>query len=232
MLAPTIRRAAGILDGEPLSTRQARLRSRIARHVPAESQRRITEFMGELIGAPFDDSDSVELRAARREPMLMGDQVRDAWEDWIAAECARQPLILVLEDLHWGDLPTIRLVSAALRHVKDGPLLVIGLARPEVDARFPNLWAERDRQVLLLGELTRRATEKIAREVLGDSLDAATVGRLVERAGGNALYLEELIRAVAAGRGGDLVRGRGARIGRRTRAIARNGTIAAVTTAE
>jgi tetratricopeptide (TPR) repeat protein len=129
----------------------------------------------------------------------MGDQMRRAWEDWLSAEAAAQPVALVLEDLQWGDLPTVKFVDAALRNLADRPILVLALARPEVHELFPGLWSERGVAELRLGELTRRAAERLVKQVLGDRVDADTTARLVERAAGNAFYLEELIRAAAAG---------------------------------
>ncbi|MFO0759034.1 MAG: hypothetical protein U0359_21255 [Byssovorax sp.] len=64
-----------------------------------------------------------------------------AWEDFLAAEPAAHPL-LIAEDLHWGDLPTIRFFDGALRVHEDAPLMVLALARPEVHERFPRLWAD------------------------------------------------------------------------------------------
>src|SRR5205814_1532474 len=50
MLAPAIRRACGILDGEPMVIRQRKLRARLSRHLPPEQLPRIAEFLSELIG--------------------------------------------------------------------------------------------------------------------------------------------------------------------------------------
>src|SRR6185369_14735642 len=74
------------------------------------------------------------------------------------------------------------------------------LARPEVLDLFPRLWEERDLQQIRLPELTRKAAERLVRQVLGDDVDAATVDRVVDLAAGNAFYLEEPIRAVAESR--------------------------------
>ncbi len=200
MIAPAIRRAAGILDGEPLALRQAKLRARLARHLSGPELQRVTEFLGELIGVPFPDANSIELRSARQDSRLMGDQMIRAWQDWLAAEAAAQPVVIVLEDLHWGDAPTVSFTDAALRHLKDRPLMVLALARPEVHEVFPKLWAERGAQEIRLGELTRRASERLVREVLGESVPDQTVQRIVELSAGNAFYLEELIRAVSEGR--------------------------------
>jgi tetratricopeptide (TPR) repeat protein len=200
LLGPALRRTAGVLDGEPLELRRAKLRARVARHAQPADVGRVAAFLGELVGAPFPDEGSVELRAARQDALLLGDQMRRAWEDLLEAETAAQPLVLVLEDLHWGDLPTVKFVDAALRRLADRPLLVLAMARPEVREIFPTLWSERGLQEIRLGELTRRGAEKLVRQVLGQAVDDGTVAKLVERSGGNAFYLEELIRAVADGK--------------------------------
>jgi tetratricopeptide (TPR) repeat protein len=201
LVAQMLRRACDISDGEPLETRQRKLRTRVLRHVPEPDRKRVTEFLGELIGAPFPDRDSVQLRAARHDPLLMSDQVRAAWEDFLGAECKRGPVLLIIEDLHWGDLPTVKLVDAALRTLRNRPLMVLALARPEVHDIFPKLWVEREVQEVRLGGLTKKASERLVRQVLGAELPAPTVAKIVEQADGNPFYLEELVRAVADGRG-------------------------------
>jgi tetratricopeptide (TPR) repeat protein len=201
LLAQALRRTAGLRGGEPIAVRQQKLRTRVERHVAAGNVARITEFLGEMVATPFPDEESVQLREARKDPILMGDQMRRAWEDFVAAECAARPVLLVLEDLHWGDLPTVTLVDAALRLLAERPLMVLAIARPEVHDLFPGLWSERDVQVIRLQGLTRKASERLIKSALDDTASAETVGRLIDQAAGNAFYLEELIRAVAAGQG-------------------------------
>jgi serine/threonine protein kinase/tetratricopeptide (TPR) repeat protein len=204
LLGQALRSACAIIDGEPVAVRQQKLRSRIARHVPAAEQRRVTEFLGELVGTPFPDEESLPLRAARKDALVMGDQMRRAWEDFLRAECSAQPVLLVLEDLHWGDLPTVRFVDAALRDLRNQPLMVLALARPEVHELFPKLWADRGVQEMRLKELTSKASERLIRQVLGSAVSVETVERLVAQADGHAFFLEELIRAVAEGKGAAL----------------------------
>jgi eukaryotic-like serine/threonine-protein kinase len=203
MLAQGIRRACGSVEGEPLAVRRQKLRARLARHLEGDDLTRVTEFIGELVGTPFQGDTSVQLRAARQDAMLMGDQMRRAWEDWIAAECLAQPVVIVLEDLQWGDLPSVKLIDAALRNLPELPLLVVAVARPEVHEVFPGLWSERGLQEVRLGPLVKSASDRLVRQVLPDA-NHADVARLVERSAGNAFYLEELIRAVAEGRGAEL----------------------------
>jgi hypothetical protein len=203
MLRQLVKRAVGALDAEPRGAWAGKLRAHVAERAPSGDAGRITEFLGELIGAgePGGADVSALLRSARDDAALMGEQLRRAFVDLVASECATRPLVIVLEDLHWGDLPTVKAIDVALRSLGDRPLLVLALARPEVHEVFPRLWEEREAHTIRLGGLPRRAAEALAVEVLGEAATPATVARIVERAGGNAFYLEELIRVVAEGRG-------------------------------
>jgi tetratricopeptide (TPR) repeat protein len=206
LLGQAIRRAVGLVDGAPLDERRQKLRERVGQRErrPAEAAR-VAEFLGELVGTPFPDHDGdVQLRAARRDPMLLGDQMRRAWVDFLRGECNARPVLLVLEDLHWGDLPTVKLVDAALRQLESRPFMVLALGRPELHQMFPRIWSGRGVEEVHLARLPRRAGERLVRDVLGEQLDDAAMNGLLERADGNAFYLEELIRASATGEGAAL----------------------------
>ena len=201
LLGQALRAACGFGEGESLTARREKLGETVARLVTAADRARVTEFLGEIVGTPMPDEQSTPLRAARRDAQIMSEQLRRAWEDFLRASAASAPVLLVLEDLHWGDLATVRFVDAALLSLRDAPWMVLALARPEVRDRFPALWAERELLEMRLGTLPRRASERLVHKVLGARADAATVARLVTLADGHAFYLEELIRAVAEGKG-------------------------------
>ncbi|UQA62868.1 serine/threonine-protein kinase PknK [Polyangium aurulentum] len=201
MLAQIIRAAVGIEVGEPLAQQEERLRSRVAACVAPADVERVAVFLGEIMGVRQSAEGSRMLTAARGDAMLMGDQMRRAFEDWLHAECANKPVLLLLEDLHFGDLPTVRFIDAALRHLRDRPLCVLALARPEISRVFPGLWEGRNVQEVRLAELGRRASEQLVKLWLGPTVSREVTARIVERAAGNPFYLEELVRAVAAGRG-------------------------------
>jgi serine/threonine protein kinase/tetratricopeptide (TPR) repeat protein len=164
-------------------------------------------FICEMLGLSGEDSDP-GLQGARIDPRLLGDRMRHAFLEWLTAECQTGPLVLVLEDLHWGDGPSVNFIDEALRLLRDQPLFVLALARPEVTDIFPALWAERDAQMIRLGGLNPRACERLVKAVLGRSGAAPpgpeVVRRVVELSGGNAFYLEELARTVGEGRGSSL----------------------------
>ena len=201
LLARLLRRAAGISGAESLVVRQQKLRARVGRHIPEADVARVSEFIGEIASVHFNDATSVQLRAARHDAMLMGDQMRRAFSELVLAESAAGPLVLVLEDLHWGDLPSVTFIDSALRAASERPFMVLAIARGEVHETFPNLWEQRSLQEIRLGPLVRRAGERLVRDVLGDDVDPAQCARLLDRAAGNVFYLEELIRAFAEGSG-------------------------------
>ena len=201
LLARLIRRAAGISGAETLVVRQQKLRARVGRHVPEPEVGRVAEFLGEIASVHFQDANSVQLRAARQDAMLMGDQMRRAFCDLVLAEAGAGPLVIVVEDLHWGDLPSVTFIDSALRAANERPLMVLAIARGEVHETFPSLWEQRSLQEIRLGPLVRRAGERLVRDVLGDDVDPAICARLLDRAAGNVFYLEELIRAFAEGSG-------------------------------
>jgi serine/threonine protein kinase len=200
LLAQALRRLCGLSGGEPLGVRREKLSQRLAQHLPASQAPEVTAFLGELCGIPFPDEHSAKLRAARGDPRLMSLHVSRALVAFLQAECAHHPVVLVLEDLHWGDTPSVRLMDEALRELAEQPFLVLALARPEVRELLPGPWLQR-MQVLQLPGLSAKAGASLMREVLGPELPSALVERLTEQAAGNALFLEELIRGVAEGRG-------------------------------
>src|SRR5262249_5626124 len=106
-----------------------------------------------------------------------------------------------LEDVQWADGATVRMVGATLRNLRALPLMILALARPEVFVRFPGLWAQRGVQTINLGPLPRRPPEHLTPDPLGGREGDEMVARVVGRADGNPFYLEEIIRAVLAGRG-------------------------------
>jgi tetratricopeptide (TPR) repeat protein len=195
-----IRYAGGLQKSDPADVQQLRIRSYLDElEVPAEDSDRLAEFLGEIVDAPTDRPASPFLRAARNDPAAMREQIRRTFEAWIAAESRAHPVLIVLEDLHWGDLASVNYLRDAVRSLANRPLMLLALARPEVHVRFPRLWEGAELQVVRLGGLTPRAADRLIRVTLGNDLASTTVSRIVELADGNAFYLEELIRRVANG---------------------------------
>ncbi|QRN99462.1 protein kinase [Archangium violaceum] len=201
LIGQALRRLCGISGSEPHEDRKTRLLQRIGQHLPPEQAQELIPFLGELCGIPFSDEDNPRLRAARGDPRLMSTQVSRALVGFLQAECKRAPVLLVLEDLHWGDVLTLRMVDDVLRELAEHPFMVLALARPEVEQLLASYPAARRMQQVPLRGLSRKASGHLVREVLGTGVTEFLIDRLVEQAAGNALFLEELIRGVAEGRG-------------------------------
>ena len=202
LLGQLVRRGLGVREGEPAAVQRAKLRARLSLYFSGPDLARVLEFVGVLAQVPGEAEETVQMRAARRDAVLMGDQLRRAWEDLLSAACKDEPLLLVLEDLHWSDAPTVTFIDAALRALHDAPLMVLALARADVHESFPTLWEGRPLTTIALSELTKKAGAELARSALGDGVSEEVVSRIVERSQGNAFYLEELIRALAEKRDG------------------------------
>ncbi|WP_437820323.1 serine/threonine-protein kinase [Sorangium sp. So ce1078] len=200
LLQRALRRGLGLHDGEPIASRRREIRGRVERRCGAAAGARIAPYLAELAGVPSPDGGDAHLEAARRRPPLLSEALRLAWEGFLDAECAAQPVLLVLDDLQWGDLPTVALVEAALRRLRGRPFAVLAMARPDVRDRFPGLWEPHLLREICLPPLPAAGGEQLVREALGARASADLVRAIVERADGNAFYLEEQIRAAARGR--------------------------------
>jgi len=200
LLGQALRGLCGLQGSEELAVRRERLSQRVARHLPALQAQEVAEFLGELCAIPFPEENSPRLPAAREDPQVMTFQLSRALATFFRAECQHAAVLLVLEDLHWGDALTVRLVDELLKELSEQPFMVLALARPEVKESFPQLWVGRLQELSLHG-LSRKASARLVHEVLGPQVSDSVVERIIEQASGNALFLEELIRMVAEGRG-------------------------------
>ncbi|MGW2321015.1 helix-turn-helix transcriptional regulator [Streptomyces sp. NPDC001680] len=119
---------------------------------------------------------------------------------------AAQPVVLVLEDLHWADASTRHLLAYLFRTLRTGRLLVLASYRSDdIHRRHPlrPLLAELDRlRTVRRIELARFTREEVGRQIAGilaAEPDPARVDEIFERSDGNAFFVEEL--AVAASEG-------------------------------
>jgi serine/threonine protein kinase/tetratricopeptide (TPR) repeat protein len=215
ILAQLARRALGLgAPGyEPIELERERLRAAVGALLDEADAARVTPFLAELTSVPWPEDESAQVRSARKNPLALGEQLRSAWAALLAAVLRQGPVLIVVEDAHWGDLATMKILDGALRDHAEDPLMIMALARPEVHERFPRLWVERAVQELRIGELTRRASERLVRQALGERATAEVVERLIAQAGGHAFFLEELVRAEAEAGAGAEIYGRSRRGG-------------------
>ena len=121
-----------------------------------------------------------------------------AWASFLQQVAASAPTALVLEDLHWAGEDMLAFVRHLSAQRLDAPLLVVATARPELLERHPDfLDAWPSAACLTLASLSPTAMAELAGGILGGELAAEAADFILERAGGNPLFVEEYVRLLA-----------------------------------
>ena len=81
---------------------QRDLRRRLTAHLPPADHDRVSQFLSVLCRCPLTDEGSPLLQAARQDPKIMRAELGRAIEDWLRAESAVSPILIVLDDLQVG----------------------------------------------------------------------------------------------------------------------------------
>ena len=149
-----------------------------------------------------------ELRAARPDlpalpPVTDATRRTFLFEAAGRAICATsRPLLLVLDDLQWADRDTIEFLHYLLRLRPEGPLLLVGTARPEEigdDHPLSSLRAALHHEGALtevpLSRLDSKATAELGRQLEGGHLSRSVADTLYRETEGNPLFVIEAVRA-------------------------------------
>jgi class 3 adenylate cyclase/tetratricopeptide (TPR) repeat protein len=181
-LAEMVRGRAGIAETDEPSVARARLRGTVEEWLVDEQERRwIEPRLAALLAL---------------EPMPPGsrDELFAAWRTFFERIAERGPTVLVFEDLQWADDGMLDFVVELLDRLRNRPILVITLARPELTARRPGWSAS-------LRNLTQMSLEPLAPEQMAEMVRGTVPGitteatqTIVERAAGIPLYAVETIR--------------------------------------
>src|SRR5262249_28593024 len=97
---------------------------------------------------------------------------------WLTVNLSSErPVLLVVDDLHWCDTPSLPVRGYLARRLDDLPVLLVGSLRssePEGDrAALEELTSEPHTQVLIPGPLTATAAEQLVRDRLGEDVEPA-----------------------------------------------------------
>jgi DNA-binding SARP family transcriptional activator len=131
-------------------------------------------------------------------------QVFDAVDRWIRAIAERRRLVLVLDDMHWADRPSLLLLEYLLRSSSPAPALIIATYR-QTDSHVPGWFSEslagirRTTPVesIALTGLSQEETQELLEAAIGRSLsdhEASGAANLQRHTGGNPFFLQEVVR--------------------------------------
>jgi len=145
-------------------------------------------------------------------PELQRRKTMELLAAWELALAEAQPLVVVVEDLHWSDPSSLELLGRLIAQSPTAPVLLVGTARPEFVAPWPERF---NLTAIKLARLTKRQArtviERVATAVEGaapsapeadrdgartPTLSDAMIDAIVARADGMPLYLEELTRTI------------------------------------
>ena len=113
-----------------------------------------------------------------------------------------RPLVLVLDDFHWADAASLELLGALLRRPPAAAVLVAISLRPrQMPERLAATLEQAHRAEALKRIELDALTPLEARELLGETVDAAGAAALYDESGGNPFYLEQLVRSLERARG-------------------------------
>ena len=180
-----------VLDADPVGLRW-QLGSRaadVARIVPE-----LAERLGDIGDPPDMESEQARFR------------VFDSFAGFLAGASSARPLVLVLDDLHWADEPSLRLLRFVARRLAHTGLLLIGCYRDvEVGRHHPLAetlgelaGVEGTRRVALRGLESKGIADYIEQTAGVDRPPDDLAEAIREQTGGNPFFIAEVVRLMAA----------------------------------
>ncbi|HZD87252.1 MAG TPA: AAA family ATPase [Gaiellaceae bacterium] len=179
-VAEMVKASAGISDDDPLDRALEKLRETCE-----------DEAVADLLGLAVGVLEAVEGERSQQE-------IAWAARSWAEQLADAQPLVLLFEDVHWGEEPLLELIEHLAGWVRTAPLLLVCLARPELLDVRPAWGGGRMRAVTLeLEALPDEESRELVVALAGEVGVPVDVPAVLEKAEGNPLFVEETIRALA-----------------------------------
>jgi predicted ATPase/class 3 adenylate cyclase len=175
-LAEMVKCAAGIVDDDPLDVAIDKLREFCE-----------DEVVADLLGLASGVLEAVQAERSQQEIAWAG-------REWAQRLAQEQPLVLVFEDIHWAEEPLLELLEHLVTWVREAPLLVIALARPELLDIRPGWGGGRLRATSIELEPLAPAESEQLIDALDGSLGEAERQEVLAKTEGNPLFLEETMR--------------------------------------
>src|SRR5918996_593122 len=181
-----VKQIAGIFDSDSAPDAREKLEQTVAALLETDEAGEITAQLSMLVGLEPG-------RAAVDRPVAFF-----AARTLVEALGRDRATLLVFEDIHWAEPGLLDLLQSFASRLRDVPVLLVTLARPELLTIRPGWGGGLPAYTALpLEPLDTDDSLELARLLLGDAADAA--GRLTETAEGNPLFLEELAASLHEG---------------------------------
>ncbi|MBI3914578.1 MAG: AAA family ATPase [Chloroflexi bacterium] len=178
----------------------ARVKTRIA-DTAVERASEIAPFLAALLGIQIPGDDAERVRYL--EPPQLRGKIFQAAVQYFELLAARQPLVLMLDDLHWADSASLDLLEAMLAVTERAPILLLAVFRPhrqEPAWRFHET-ATRDFAQHYTPIQLEPLDEKNSRQLVANLLEIEDLPEkvralILRKAEGNPFFVEEVIRSL------------------------------------
>jgi class 3 adenylate cyclase/tetratricopeptide (TPR) repeat protein len=135
------------------------------------------------------------------------DEIAWAVRKLLEAAADERPLVVVIDDVHWGEPALLDLIEHIADLSRDASMLLLCMARPELLDRRP-AWAggKLNATTVLLEPLAAPETDRLIDNLLdGARMETGLRGRISEAAEGNPLFVEEMIALLRESPAGEVV---------------------------
>ncbi len=185
-------REAGFIRGDSGSERLEKLQAIMGPETPPED----FSLIADVLNLPTEGRLKLELSPQRRRERTFGLLLKLLRK---RAEC--QPVLMLLEDVHWSDASTMKLLDLLIGELPNLRVLLVVSFRPE----YTSPWIGQAGVALItLSRLTQRQSAALATQVMQDHpLPTTIVDRVVALTDGVPLFIEELTRALLERGGSD-----------------------------
>jgi tetratricopeptide (TPR) repeat protein len=141
----------------------------------------------ELLSLKVDDEKFVQF-----EPQQKKDRIFEAFRDLFTRESQNNPIILVIEDLHWIDKTSEQFIDYLIDGLANTPIMLILLYRPE----YVHQWGSKTYYSKIgLSQLSSQSSAELIHAILdGCSIDPKLESLILNRSAGTPLFIEELTR--------------------------------------
>jgi adenylate cyclase len=178
----------GIADGDPERIVREKIAGRALLLDPAFAEDLPVLF--DFLGVPDPDHPLPQLSAEARNRALRGVVCK-----LIRAPKRREPIVTIVEDLHWIDDASRVLLGELLGSVEGTQTLAIVNFRPEYT---PPAAAPSDYEEISLRPLGPADTRELLRDLAGEDPSLDGLAELIHaRSAGNPFFVEEIVRALA-----------------------------------
>jgi class 3 adenylate cyclase/tetratricopeptide (TPR) repeat protein len=127
------------------------------------------------------------------DPARARDEATDAALAFLEASARRQPVVIVLSDLHWADELVLELVDRLLERLGRLPCVLLATSRHHLSERWQPAPGRHNAVVLSLDPLDAEASAALVHSLFEGRAPAGLAELLTSRSGGNPFFLEELV---------------------------------------